>query len=154
MTNPGPDLALLLLASYRKLVDQAVLELERRGYADVTPTLHYAMTAISLGAATASELGQALAVSKQAAAKTVAALSARDFIAVESDPSDNRRKRLRVTALGYRVMQEGAAILDELRERWANDVGRDEMTGLERMLRDYTGDAAIRLEAPGWLSDT
>ena len=39
MTHPGPDLALLLLGSYRKLVDQAVRELNRRGYPDVTPTL-------------------------------------------------------------------------------------------------------------------
>ncbi|WP_382305426.1 MarR family winged helix-turn-helix transcriptional regulator [Herbiconiux sp. UC225_62] len=150
MTHAGPDLALLLLASYRRLVDQATVELDRRGYPDVTPTLHYAMTAISLGAETASELAQALAVTKQAAAKTVTSLLERGFIDSTPDPADNRRKRLTVTDLGRRVMDEGATIFDDLREKWIAAAGPDAITALEGTLREYTGSEVIRLDAPGW----
>lgn len=152
MTHPGPDLALLLLGSYRKLVDQAVRELNRRGYPDVTPTLHYAMTAISLGAKTGSELAQALAVSKQAASKTVTTLLERHFIESIPDPADSRRKRLTVTDLGHRVMEEGAAIFDALRDSWSEAAGPDALASLEQTLRDYNGAEAIRLDSPGWAS--
>ena len=153
MNNPGPELALLLLASYRRLVDEAILELERRGHPDVTPTLHYAMTAIDLGAGTASELAQALAVTKQAAAKTVAALEARGFIEIGVDPRDTRRKQLRVTERGHDVMQEGAAVFDELREKWVASAGESRIAELEAVLRDFSGARPIRLDAPGWPND-
>ena len=107
MTGPGPTLALLLLAGYRKLVDAAVLELEARGYDDARPALHYAMTAIDRGADSASALGRALSVSKQAAAKTITSLTERGWVAVEDDDADRRRKRVLVTELGHRMMRAG-----------------------------------------------
>lgn len=153
MTNPGPELALLLLAAYRKLVDDAIVALADRGYPDVTTTQHYAMTAIDGGASTASELGHALAVTKQAAAKTVAALEARKFIEVGVDPGDSRRKALRVTDLGHRVMREGAAIFDDLRAQWIESAGGEAISQLERTLRDYSAGKPVRLDAPGWSQD-
>ena len=74
MSRSGPELALLLMGSYRKLVDAAVHELAARGYDDVRPMHDFAMRAIASGADNASELGRRLSVSKQAAAKTVALL--------------------------------------------------------------------------------
>lgn len=154
MNHPGPDLALLLLATYRKMVDQAIVELDRRGYPDVTPTLHYAMTAISLGSETASQLGQALAVTKQAAAKTVTSLLERRYIETTSDPTDSRKKRLTVTELGHQVMQEGMAIFDALREDWEATAGTDAVNALENTLRQYAGTEVIRLDSPGWTART
>ncbi|WP_251857244.1 MarR family winged helix-turn-helix transcriptional regulator [Herbiconiux sp. L3-i23] len=130
-----------------------MLELAHHGHADVTPTLHYAMSAIDLGAGTASELAQALAVTKQAAAKTVSVLLARGYIDIDVDPDDRRRKRLRVTVAGHRVMQDGAAIFDTLRENWAEQAGKEAVEALEETLRDYTRDAPIRLDSPGWSND-
>lgn len=153
MNHPGPDLALLLLASYRKLVDQAISELDRRGYPDYTPTMHYAMTAISLGSETASELAQALAVTKQAAAKTVTSLLERRYLQTTTDPADNRKKRLTVTELGHHVMQEGIVIFDALREDWIAAAGSDALVVLEDTLRHFTGPDQIRLDSPGWAGE-
>ena len=153
MDQSGPDLALLLLATYRKLVDRAVLDLEQRGYHDVTPALHFAMTAISLGADSASTLAEALAVTKQAAAKTVAALASREWVHVSVDPTDSRRKRLVVTPLGNAVMTEGAAAFDRLRRSWADAAGEAALGQLEQTLRDFVGADSIRLDAPGWGRD-
>ncbi len=153
MTRPGPNLALLLLGSYRKLVDAAVRELETRGFHDVRPSLHYAMSAIDLGADSASELGRALSVTKQAAAKTITLLMGRGWVAVEDDATDRRRKRIRVTDLGHQVMREGESIFDDLRRAWADQLGHDQLAHLEAQLTAFVGDDTIRLESPGWISE-
>jgi DNA-binding MarR family transcriptional regulator len=152
MLGAGPNLALLLLGSYRKLLEEAVKELAARGYQDVRPSHDFAMRAIDAGADSASELGRALSVSKQAAAKTIAALVERGYVVSEDDPADGRRKRIRVTALGHEVMREGERIFDELRAAWAQQLGHRQLAQLEKHLAAFVGDSPIRLDAPGWVS--
>jgi len=143
MTRPGPRLAQLLLASYRTMVDAAQDELAHRGYPDMRSSLHYAMAAIDAGAVTASDLGRALSVSKQAAAKTIALLVERGYVAVEQDPADGRRRSLRVTQLGQEVTLEGESIFDELRQQWADRIGEDELVRIEAQLIAFVGDDGI-----------
>lgn len=149
MTRPGPELALLLLGSYRKLAHAAQEELAARGHPDFRSSLHYAMSAIDRGASTASELGRALSVSKQAASKTIAVLIERGYVSVGPDQSDGRRRSLRVTKLGHEVTVEGESIFDGLRDAWAARIGADALLRLEAELRDFVGDDGIRLESPG-----
>ena len=153
MTQPGPHLALLLLGSYRKLVDAAQRELAERGYGDMRSSLHYAISAIDRGATSASELGRALSVTKQAAAKTITILAERGFVVVEQDPIDGRRRSLRVTPLGHQVTIEGEAIFDELRTRWADRIGSEALARLEAQLSDFVGEDGIDLEKPGSASE-
>ena len=87
MSRSGADLALLLLAGFRSLVDAAIVELAARGYEDVRPVHDFAMRAIASGADNASELGRRLSVSKQAAAKTIAVLQERGYVARGQTPS-------------------------------------------------------------------
>ena len=152
MTSAGPNLALLLLGAYRKLVDAAVLELAARGYDDVRPAHDYALRAIDAGAASSSELGRALSVSKQAAAKTIAVLVERGYVVIEDDPADGRRRRIRVTDRGHALMRAGERIFDELRCAWGEQLGDTALAHLEEQLAAYVGDSPIRLGAPGWVS--
>lgn len=149
MTRPGTQLALLLLGSYRKMANAAQQELAARGHPDLRSSLHYAMSAIDRGAATASELGRALSVSKQAASKTIAVLIERGYVSVGVDPSDNRRRTLRVTELGHEVTIAGESIFDELRAVWAATIGADALERLEAELSEFVGDDGIRLDSPG-----
>lgn len=149
MTRPGPHLALLLLGSYRKLTDAAQRELADRGYGDMRSSLHHAMSAIDRGATSASELGRALSVTKQAAAKTIAILVERGYVVVEHDPTDRRRRSLRVTELGHRATSEGESIFDELRAQWADRIGSEALDRLEAQLAEFVGDDGIRLAEPG-----
>ena len=98
--SPGADLALLLLGSFHAMVDEVTVELEARGHPGVRPVHEFALRAVHQGADTASDLGRRLSVSKQAAAKTIAALEQLGYVDREADPSDARRKRLRVTPHG------------------------------------------------------
>ncbi len=91
-------------------------------------------------------------VSKQAAAKTIAVLLDRGYVLRDTDPHDARRKRLRVTPLGFDVLRQWEAIFDELREKWGQQIGVSELATLEARLWTLVGDGAIRLDAPGWIS--
>jgi DNA-binding MarR family transcriptional regulator len=153
MSRSGADLALLLLGGFRVLVDDAVLELARRGYEDVRPVHDFTMRAIAAGADNGSELGRRLSVSKQAAAKTVAVLEARGYVVRAPDPLDARRKRLQVTALGFEVMREGEAVFDELRDKWKQKIGIKQLERLESDLATLVGPSPVRAETPGWIAN-
>jgi len=149
MSRSGADLALLLLGGFRVLADRATAELAARGYADVRPVHDFALRAILAGADNASELGRRTAVSKQAAAKTIAVLEERDYVAREADVTDGRRMRLIVTERGLAMLRTGEAIFDDLREQWEKQVGAGPLSEVENALRRLVGSNAIRLDAPG-----
>jgi len=152
MSRSGADLALLLLGGFRTLVDAATAELARRGHADVRPVHDFAIRAIAAGADTASELGRRLSITKQSAAKTIAVLQERGYVAREPDPLDARRKRLQVTALGFDMLRQGELIFDELREQWARQIGAAELTALEAQLSALVGAGPVRFDTPGWVA--
>jgi DNA-binding MarR family transcriptional regulator len=152
MPRSGADLALLLLGGFRSLVDAAILELAAQGHGDVRPVQDFAMRAIAAGADNTSELGRRLAVSKQAAAKTVALLQERGYVTREPDPHDARRKRLQVTSRGFNVLRQGEAIFDELRKQWERQIGRAQLETLEAHLAALVGDSPGRLDTPGWMT--
>lgn len=151
MSRSGADLALLLLGGFRALVDGAMVELAARGYDDFRPTHEFAMRAILAGAESTSDVGRRLAVSKQAAGKTVAVLVERGYVSSDPDPSDARRKRLAVTARGLDVLREGEAVFQELRARWEERLGAAELARLEADLATLVGDATVDADAPGWV---
>ncbi len=150
MSRSGADLTLLLLGGYRTLVDAAMVELAERGYDDFRPVHDFAMRAVAAGADSASDLGRRMSVSKQAAAKTIAVLVDRGYVAREPDPHDARRKRLQVTPRGQEAMRQGELVFDELRRRWEQQIGADELATLEARLTTLVGTGTVRPDAPGW----
>src|SRR6202012_8941 len=123
MSRSGADLAQLLLGGFRTLADQAPAELVARGYEEIRPAQEFALQAILSGADNASDLGRALSVTKQAAAKTIATLEERNYVAREPDPADKRRMRLYVTDHGLAMLRAGEEIFAELRQRWERKGG-------------------------------
>jgi DNA-binding MarR family transcriptional regulator len=116
------------------MVDDVVVGLDSRGHAGVRPVHEFALRAIDAGADTASELGRRLSVSKQAAAKTIAALQQLGYVDREVDPSDGRRKPVRVTPRGYELMAIGGALFDDVRDRWAAQIGVRQLDTLQAHL--------------------
>src|ERR1700744_5176477 len=140
MSRSGADLAQLLLGGFRTLADQATAELVARGYEEIRPAQEFALQAILSGADNASDLGRAMSVSKQAAAKTIAVLEERNYLAREPDPADKRQLRPYVTDCGLAMRREGEEIFDELRARWAAKVGATVLSQVEATLRQLVGD--------------
>jgi len=110
------------------------------------------MRAIAAGADSAAELGRRLSVSKQAAAKTIALLQERGYVARDPDPIDARRKRLQVTALGFDMLRQGEAIFDQLRNRWEQQIGRAQLESLEANLKALIGAVPERFDTLGWIA--
>ncbi|MEV4083281.1 MarR family transcriptional regulator [Nonomuraea fuscirosea] len=152
MSRSGADLALLLLGGFRTLVDVATAELARRGHEDVRPVHDFAMRAIAAGADSASELGRRLSISKQSAARTIAVLQERGYVARDTDPNDARRKRLQVTPLGFEVLRQGEAIFDELRDQWVRQLGTADFEAFEAHLTTLVGRQPVRFDTPGWIT--
>ena len=92
------------------------------------------MEAIDDGAQSASELARTLGVSRQAAAKTIAALEELHYLERKDDPEDARRKRLTVTARGNEMINIGARTFDAMRSRAAELVGVHKLEDAERVL--------------------
>ncbi|MCP3731346.1 MarR family transcriptional regulator [Sphingomonas sp. MG17] len=106
------------------------------------------MRAIAAGAGNASELGRRLSVTKQAAAKTIALLEQRGYIAREAQPGA-LRTRLRITAHGVELLRQGEAIFEDLRQRWEKRIGSADLEKLEALLTILVGPSPIQLDAPG-----
>ncbi|MDX3194620.1 MarR family winged helix-turn-helix transcriptional regulator [Streptomyces sp. MN03-5084-2B] len=150
--TPGYELPFLLFGGFRTLIDRLHAELALRGHPDVRPSHGFAMQAVGVQGATASEIGRRLGVSKQAAGKTVERLEALGYAERADDPADARRKIVRLTAHGVDALRQSAEIFDELRADWVRTVGAERIAALENDLRAVVGPAAYRLDAAGWLS--
>jgi DNA-binding MarR family transcriptional regulator len=132
--SPGVELALLLLDGFHSRTDEVRAELADRGHPGVRAGHEFTLRAIDAGADTASELGRRLSVTKQAAAQAIAALEQLGYVVRKADPGDARLKRLQVTPRGREMMTLGAALFDEVRDRWAAQIGAGELDALQAQL--------------------
>lgn len=150
MDEPGWVLPLLLFGGFRTLIDRLHAELARQGHPDVRPAYGFAMQAIGRGGATASELGRRLGVSKQAAGKTIDRLVELGYAERSADAADARRKLVRLTPRGHDALARSAAVFEQLRTEWAEQLGTDRVRALEAALREVVPPAAVRLDAASW----
>ncbi|MEU4268676.1 MarR family winged helix-turn-helix transcriptional regulator [Streptomyces sp. NPDC026092] len=155
---PGFELPLLLFAGFRTLIDRLHAELARQGHPDLRPAHGFALQAIAAGGprgATASDIGRHLGVSKQAAGKTVDRLLAVGYAERADDPTDARRKLVRLTPHGLDALARSAAIFDELRAEWTRTLGTARVRDLETALRQVVPpETTYRLDATSWLGGT
>jgi DNA-binding MarR family transcriptional regulator len=148
----GFELPLLLFAGFRSLLDELHAELARQGHEDVRPAYGFALQAVGIGGATASEIGRRLGVSKQAAGKTVDRLEALGYVDRADDPADGRRKVVRLTGRGIDVLVRSAAIFEQLHAEWARKLGAGRLAEVEGALREAVPGDFFRLDAASWFS--
>ncbi|HEX6344938.1 MarR family winged helix-turn-helix transcriptional regulator [Umezawaea sp.] len=150
MAEPGFELPLLLFAGFRSLIDRLHAELALVGHPDVRPAHGFAMQAIGVGGATASDVGRRLGISKQAAGKTVDRLEVLGYAERVDDPVDARRKLVRLTPHGIDALERSAEIFDRLRGEWAEVLGERRLRDLEGGLRAVVPADGFRLDVAGW----
>jgi DNA-binding MarR family transcriptional regulator len=146
---PSWEVPLLLLGGFRSIVDQAHVLLAERGHPGVRPVHGFALQAIGAGA-TASELGDRLGVTKQAAAKTVAMLEEAGYVDRSGDPHDARRKVVTPTRRGRELLAASALAFGDVVDEWAAVVGRGEISRLHDTLRTLGVGRAARLDLGAW----
>ncbi|MFC9786919.1 MarR family winged helix-turn-helix transcriptional regulator [Rhodococcus sp. NPDC127528] len=148
--SPGFELPLLLFAGFRSLIDEVHRRLAEQGHPDMRPAHGFAMQAVGLGGASASEVGRRLGISKQAAGKTIDRLESLGYVARQPDPSDARAKRVELTDRGIDSLRRSAIIFDELQADWASTIGQGRLRALEDDLRTVTAGQVFRLDAQAW----
>jgi DNA-binding MarR family transcriptional regulator len=147
----GWELPLLLFGGFRTIVDALHVQLAREGHPDARPVHGFAMQAIGIGGATATELGRRLGVSKQAAGKTVDRLIALGYAERADDPRDARRKIVRLTARGLDCLARSARIFNALHASWVGTLGPARVAEIERSLRAVVPAESLRVDAAGWM---
>jgi len=146
----GFELPLLLFGGFRSIIDELHAELARRGHPDMRPAHGFALQAIGMRGATATEAGRRLGISKQAAGKTIERLEALGYVQRAGDDQDRRRKLVRITARGLDALGQSAMIFEDIRSRWAGVLGPARLSALESDLRTMAPGEAFRLDVPGW----
>jgi hypothetical protein len=64
--------------------------------------------------------------------------------------ADRRRKLARLTPRGVEVLALSAMIFDDIRSRWAAELGDTRLAELEAGLRTMVPGETFRLDVPGW----
>ena len=146
----GFELPLLLFGGFRSIVDELHAELARRGHPDLRPAHGFALQAIGVRGATATEAGRRLGISKQAAGKTIERLEDLGYAQRAGDDQDRRRKLVRITPRGLEALAMSAMIFDDIRSRWARELGPGRLSALEADLRAMVPGETFRLDVPGW----
>ena len=150
MSSTGYELPLLLFGGFRSIIDELHAELGRHGHQDLRPAHGFAMQAIGVGGATATEVGRRLGISKQAAGKTVERLEALGYVRRAGDGADRRRKLVHLTPRGIEALTLSATIFSDIRARWARTLGQPRVEDMEAALRAMAQGEALRLDAAGW----
>jgi len=146
----GFELPMLLFAGFRSIIDELHAELARRGHPDLRPAHGFAMQAVGLDGATATEVGRRLGISKQAAGKTTERLEELGYVHRAGDQADRRRKLIRLTPRGVAALAASAMIFNDVRSRWESTLGPGRVAALESDLRTMTPGEPFRLDVPGW----
>jgi len=146
----GFELPILLFAGFRSIIDELHAELARRGHPDMRPAHGFALQAIGLGGATATDTGRRLGVSKQAAGKTIDRLEELGYVRRSGDDTDRRRKLARLTPRGIEALALSAMIFDDIRSRWEGTLGAARLADMETSLRTMIPGETFRLDVPGW----
>jgi DNA-binding MarR family transcriptional regulator len=146
----GFELPLLLFAGFRSVIDELHAELARRGHPDLRPAHGFALQAIGIGGATATETGRRLGISKQAAGKTIDRLEELGYVHRAEDDKDRRRKLIRLTPRGISALAMSALIFNDIRSRWEGALGTARLSALEADLRTMAPGDTFRLDVPGW----
>ena len=146
----GFELPLLLFGGFRSIIDELHAELARRGHPDLRPAHGFALQAIGVRGATATEAGHRLGISKQAAGKTIDRLEVLGYVQRAGDDQDRRRKLVRITPRGLEALALSALIFEEIRARWAAALGQARLSTLEADLRTMAPGDSFRLDVPGW----
>ncbi|XRQ12744.1 MarR family winged helix-turn-helix transcriptional regulator [Actinomadura welshii] len=147
---PGFELPLRLFLAFRAIIDELHAELAEQGHPGMRPAYGFVLQAIGPAGTTAAELGRSLGVSKQAAGKMIESLERLGYVERAADPSDARRKIVRLTARGTDCLARSADIFERIRDDWARRLGADRVRAMEDDLRRVTPADPWRLDIPGW----
>jgi len=122
--NDDPDFAILLAAGYGALTDELRSATLDAGL-QVRPSFGFVIRAVAAEEPTINRLAELLDVTKQAASQLADEAHAAGFVERFEDPTDRRRRRLRLTPKGEQVRAVALRTSARLEAELAAELGDD-----------------------------
>lgn len=110
-------------------------ELERRGFGDLRPALLAVGQHISSEGTRITEIAERAWLTKATVVHAVDELERLGYVVRRPDPRDRRAKLVVPTKRALEAEGVGREVIADLREAWAEMMGREEMDALEASLR-------------------
>lgn len=128
------DVVLLLAACAGWANDIVLAEVRGESGSDIRFRDGYVFQHVLPGPLSVTELADRLAVTQQAASKTVADLERRGLVERKPDPSDGRSRLVHLAPRGHDVVRAGRAARRRVAEEVGDLVGVGELEDLRRLL--------------------
>jgi DNA-binding MarR family transcriptional regulator len=151
-----PDWAILVMLAARAVADALDARLTAAGFPGMRPAYGYTLRALRAGALTPIDLAGRLAISKQAVNRVLDEMEARDLVERSTDPSDGRRRLVRLTPQGRAASDIALGVSADLEAELARAVGADRVDEARAVLVAFATahgggeDAAARRARPVW----
>ncbi len=128
-----------LILLFRSFEDDLVGRLKRIGYADVSPADLNILRFVKTTGSNSVEIAKLAGVSKQAIAKSVAAIEAKGYLKRQSDPKDGRSQVLMFTPKGRRLVESCILAISEIEKIYERSLGKEEYVKLKLTLAQLIG---------------
>ncbi len=144
------NLKQLLLRRAEWFADEIMKGVRGSAYDFVTPAQSRLLAHMGGRPCSMAELARRLAISRQAAHKTVGELVRRGILAVEVDPRRRNSRLVVYTERGRALNRAGAQIIERIEARIASRIGADSVETLRVLLeRDWDDDQGATSDQGG-----
>jgi DNA-binding MarR family transcriptional regulator len=155
--DPAPDAAALppgalagaLLDASDRLNTQLMRRLEARGWPPLTRSRSLLFRHLGAGVDRPARLARALDITRQSMQKLLEGLEAEGLVSRVPDPQDARAQRVRLTAHGWRMVEDAELVLRGLEDELAARIGEDRLQALRSAMALLLTDATVAPTARG-----
>jgi len=148
------NLSRLLREFSRDFETRIRLLLNERGHPDIRPSHSAVFANLGLGAVRVTELAERAQVTQQAMGKMLKELERMGYIARAVDEGDKRAKEIKLTARGIELVADSMAVMAEVREHYARQIGSQELDALEESLRKAVRNLNLEYLPESWADTT
>lgn len=128
-----------LILLFRCFEDDLVSRLRVAGYADISPTDLNVLRFVRTTGSTSIEIAKLAGVSKQAIAKSIAAIEAKGYLKRKNNPQDGRSQVVQFTPKGRRLLESCIFAIAEIERVYEQALAKEEFLKLKLNLAQLIG---------------
>ena len=128
-----------LILLFRAFEDDLVRRLEAEGYSDVTPADLNVLRFVKPTGSTSIEVAKLAGVTKQAIAKSVAAIEGKGYIKRQPNSEDGRSQIIVFTTKGMRLLKTCIAAISQIESIYETKLGKKAFADLKLELTQLIG---------------
>lgn len=135
MTEPEPNVGVLMFVAYRAMENRVLARLQEAGH-PVTPAQARVFQRVGPAGTRLTALAEQAQVTKQTAGFLVDQLEGAGYVERVPDPTDARARLVRIAPRGEEVAAVAAVVVAEVEREWQRHLGAARMRDLRGLLAD------------------